>query len=111
MIGQLAHKGGELGDLRLEFGDAASVFGDARAVAGRRLFAGIGHELAVTLGVEGLFKDTASVALDDASRHAYHGAVGRDVLDDNGVAADLHVVTDGDVSQYLGAAANGYVVA
>ena len=111
LIGQLAHKGGELGDLRLEFGDAASVFGDTRAVASRCLLAGVGHELAVTLGVEGFFKDAASVAFDDASRHAYHGAVGRDVFDHHGVAADSDVVADGDVSQHLGAAANGYVVA
>ena len=111
LIGQLAHKGGELGNFRLELGDAASVFGDTRAVASRCFLAGVGHELAVTLGVEGFFKDAASIALDDAPRHAHHGAVGRDVLDDNGVAADLHVVTDGDVSQYLGAASNGYVVA
>lgn len=111
LIGQLAHKGGELGDLRLELGDAASVFGDTRAVASRCLLAGVGHELTVTLGVEGFFKDAASVALDDAPRHAYHGAVGRDVFDHHGVAADSDVVAYGDVSQYLGAAANGYVVA
>ena len=111
LIGQLAHKGGELGNFRLELGDAASVFGDTRAVASRCLLAGVGHELAVTLGVEGFFKDAASVALDDASRHAHHGAVGRNVLDDNGVAADFDVIADGDVSQHLGAAANGHVIA
>lgn len=109
--GEFFHEGAEFGDLHFELGDAASVFGDTRAVASRCLLAGVGHELAVTLGVEGFLKDAASVALDDAPRYAYHGAVGRDVFDHHGVASDLHVVTDGDVSQYLGAAANGYVVA
>lgn len=111
LIGQLAHEGGELGNLRLELGDATSVFGDARAVASRCLFAGVGHELAVTLGVEGLFKDAASVAFDDAPRHAHDGAVGRHVFDHHGVAADLDVIADGDISQHLGTGAHSDVVA
>ena len=63
------------------------------------------------LGVETLLEHTATVALDDASRHAHDGAVVGHVLDDNRVAADFDVVADADVAEHLGTRAHGDVVA
>jgi hypothetical protein len=65
----------------------------------------------VLLGIEALLEHAAAVALDDASRHAYDGAVVGHVLDDNRVAADFDIVADANVAEHLGARAHGDVVA
>ena len=93
----------QIGEIPLQHVDAFDQAGD-----------GFGHRIGEQVVVEVYAADVllmrsrsaAGKAVDDASRHTDHGAIGRDVFADHRVGSDTNTLADGDRAENLCHGAN-----